>query len=257
MIEALDHAGCLVVTGMTDPDARLAVQEQLAPHMDAAPYRTDDDPEKFYPAFSRRITGLVARSETIRDWILRPMVREVSEHFLGLNCDHIQLHVTAAVQIGPGARAQVLHREEDLFPFFTVPRPNLIVATMWAVTDFHAGNGATQLVPGSHRWPAERTAESHEIVSAEMPAGSMLFWLGGTLHAGGPNTTRDDWRYGVILTYSAGWVRQEENQYLDTPSSVAAEFSEELRDLIGYKMHGGLGFYDPSKGPRITATKSL
>jgi len=257
LIKTLDHAGCLVVTGMTELDARRAVEKDLAPHMEAVRYKTEDDPTKFYPANSRRITGLVTRSETVCDWILHPTAREVSEHFLGPNCDHIQLHVTAAVEVGPGARAQVLHREEDLFPFFTVPRPNLIVATMWAMTDFRADNGGTLLVPGSHRWPAERKAEPHEVASAEMPAGSMLFWLGGTLHASGPNTTADDWRYGVILTYSAGWVRQEENQYLDTPTSVAANLSPELRDLIGYEMHGGLGFYDPGMGPRITGKTTL
>ena len=50
-----------------------------------------------------------------------------------------------------------------------------------------------------------------------MPAGSVLFWLGGTLHGAGANIS-DEWRYGVVLTYSAAWLRQEENQYLDVPS---------------------------------------
>ena len=49
----------------------------------------------------------------------------------------------------------------------------------------------------------------------------------------------------MILTYSLGWLRQEENQYLDVPPHVAQGLSPELRELIGYKMHGGLGFYDP------------
>ena len=44
-------------------------------------------------------------------------------------------------------------------------------------------------MPGSHRWEVDRVPHEHEIVRAEMAAGSVLFWLGGTLHGGGANTT--------------------------------------------------------------------
>ncbi len=87
---------------------------------------------------------------------------------------------------------------------------------MWAISDFRADNGATLIVPGSHTWPADRQAPPEEVRSAEMPAGSVLFWAGGLLHGAGANVSTD-WRYGVILIYSLGWVRQEENQYLDLP----------------------------------------
>jgi ectoine hydroxylase-related dioxygenase (phytanoyl-CoA dioxygenase family) len=84
---------------------------------------------------------------------------------------------------------------------------------MWAITDFRSDNGATLLVPGSHKWGKDREPKDEEIPSAEMSAGSVLYWLGGTLHGAGANVS-NDWRYGVILTYSLGWLRQEENQYL-------------------------------------------
>lgn len=154
-----------------------------------------------------------------------------------------QLHVSAALEVGPGAREQVLHREENSFTFFPLPRPNIIVASMWAISDFRADNGATLLVPGSHKWPADRKAARREIVNAEMPAGAVLFWMGGTLHGAGANRSRD-WRYGVILTYSLGWVRQEENQYLDVPRDRVAELSPEVRRIVGFDMYAALGFHD-------------
>jgi len=73
------------------------------------------------------------------------------------------------------------------------------------------------LVPGSHTWGKDRKQKDEEVLSAEMPAGSVLYWLGGTLHGAGANVS-NDWRYGVILSYSLGWLRQEENQYLDVTS---------------------------------------
>ncbi|MEO2176854.1 MAG: phytanoyl-CoA dioxygenase family protein [bacterium] len=65
-------------------------------------------------------------------------------------------------------------------------------------------------MPGSHKWPGDRKVINEEIVEAEMPAGSVLYWTGGLLHGAGANTSQE-WHYGVILTYSAGWLRQEEN----------------------------------------------
>lgn len=136
----------------------------------------------------------------------------------------------------------MLHREEDPFDYFPIPRPHMIVASMWAISDFTADNGATLLVPGSHQWPAERKPTPEEIQCAEMPAGSVLFWLGGTLHGGGANVT-EEWRYGVILTYSLGWLRQEENQSLATPPDIASQFSRELQDMLGNTANGALGFH--------------
>ena len=81
-----------------------------------------------------------------------------------------------------------------------------------------------------------------------MPAGSVLYWLGGTLHGAGANTSQD-WRYGVILTYSVGWVRQEENQYLDVPAERLADLSPEVRRIAGFHMYQALGLYDPSLRP--------
>ena len=112
--------------------------------------------------------------------------------------------------------------------------------------EFTIANGATLLVPGSHKWPADRQPETNEIVNAEMPAGSVLFWTGGLLHGAGENST-EDWRYGIILTYSLGWVRQEENQYLNMPLERLTELSPELQRTLGFNMYGdALGYYDPS-----------
>ena len=241
---ALDEDGALVVTGLLDADRRDAVRQELDPFLAAAKVleADQDDPDMFYPGRTRRTSGLVACSEQAGRLVLDPHTTDLCEHFLSPNSEFgYQLHVTAALEVGPGARAQVLHREDDSFTFFPKPRPNLILASMWAITDFRADNGGTLIVPGSHRWPAEREAEPHEIVAAEMPAGSVLYWLGSTLHGAGANVS-EDWRYGVILTYSLGWLRQEENQYLDVPPEVARDLSPELRDMIGYKMYRALGF---------------
>jgi ectoine hydroxylase-related dioxygenase (phytanoyl-CoA dioxygenase family) len=244
-VELLERAGALVVTGVASPQQIGALRSEMAAVMASTPVNTGDDSGDFYPGRTRRGTSLVAHSETAREFVMHPTSKAVCDHFLLPNCEangRYQLHVTAAIEIGPGARKQILHREDDPFAFFPLPRPNLIVATMWAVTNFTAANGGTLLVPGSHKWSADRRPEPGEVISAEMPAGSVLFWLGGTLHGGGANVSQD-WRYGVILTYSLGWLRQEENQSLAVPPELAGRLAPGLRDMIGGTMNGSLGFH--------------
>ena len=247
MYAALDEAGCLVVHDMAGPGEISAVKAELDGHMASAP-AGEDDPDDFYPGLTHRVVALMHRSPTMRDLMMHPTVEHLGDRHLLANCNKWQLNVSAALEVGPGARDQVLHREENLFPYFPLPRPNLILATMWAMSDFTEDNGGTQLVPGSHRWGADRTATPDEIVRAEMPAGSVLFWLGGTLHGAGANVTENDWRYGVVLTYTLGWLRQEENQHVSIPLADVRAMPEPVRSRLGFAMDygGGLGFYDPT-----------
>src|SRR5271168_2363038 len=252
-VECLERDGAVVVTGVIDQAARDSILRELAPHLEIVDpdasinkaYEADGGAADFYPGKTKRITALVARSETFRSFVTHPLMILACDAILKRNCVHYQVHATAALKIGPDAREQVLHREEDPYQFFKVPRPRMILASMWAITDFTEANGGTLIVPGSHLWPADRVARRDEVVAAAMPAGSVLIWMGGTHHGAGANRT-SDWRYGVFLSYSVGWIRQEENHYVDAPYEIARTLSKEVRDLVGYQMHMGIGYFDVS-----------
>jgi len=159
----------------------------------------------------------------------------------------VQLHFTSAVSIGPGETKQVLHRDRGIWGGYLPRQVEPLMSTIWAVTKFTKENGATQLVPGSHKWDKERKPDDTEIAYAEMNSGSVLLYTGSILHGGGANKTASEIRTGVFLHYALNWLRQEENQYLSCPPSIAKELSTELRSLIGYSKGGYvLGFYsDP------------
>ncbi len=239
---ALNQSGAVVVTGLLDKPRRDQVRSELAPFMAESRVLDEDDPSDFFPAKTRRLSALVTHSDTTGELVLDPHAQELCDRVLLPNGEHgHQLHITAALEIGPGARRQILHRDHESFSFFPDPKPNIVLAAMWAMTDFRADNGATLVVPGSHTWEKARKPKDDEVYAAEMSAGSVLFWLGGTLHGAGANVS-NEWRYGIALGYSVGWVRQEENIYLDVPPERAAELSPELQKAIGYTMYRGLGF---------------
>jgi ectoine hydroxylase-related dioxygenase (phytanoyl-CoA dioxygenase family) len=85
------------------------------------------------------------------------------------------------------------------------------------------------------------------IVQAVMPKGSLLLYMGTTLHGGGANRT-DKSRAGLINTYALGWLRQEENQYLNVPREIAEQHSETIQRLMGYQMHNSLGAFQHPDG---------
>ena len=258
LYEVLADSGCLVVEGLASKEAISAVRAELASDM-AVVSAEEDDPTAFYPGLTCRVAGLMHRSPTARELLMHSVVEALGDRHLLPNCTKWQLNVSAALNIGPGARDQILHREEDLYPYWALPRPNLILASMWAISDFTAANGGTQIVPGSHTWSADRVPHEREVVRAEMAVGSVLFWLGGTLHGGGANITTGDWRYGLILTYTLGWLRQEENQHLSIPLQDALSLPKDVRSRMGFDMDydGALGFYDKSilleDAPRLEA----
>ena len=84
-----------------------------------------------------------------------------------------------------------------------------------------------------------------EIISAEMLAGSMFFWLGGALLGAGANSALDR-RHGVVLIYSPGWVRQEENRYRKIPKHSLNALTPQRKSIAGFDIYRALGFYDPS-----------
>jgi ectoine hydroxylase-related dioxygenase (phytanoyl-CoA dioxygenase family) len=183
-----------------------------------------------------RIYNLLARDRVFERVPVHPAVLPVIQGVIGKGCLVSSL---SSIAIDPGEVAQPIHVDDAMIP---LPRPHIpvICNSMWALTDFTDANGATRLVPGSHRsdqMPA--FTSDHETIAAEMSRGSVLVWPGSVWHGGGANTT-DERRMGLAMNYCAGWVRQQENQQLGIPPEVARRFSAELRELCGFTVFSGL-----------------
>ena len=155
----------------------------------------------------------------------------------GPNCHHYRVHFSGSVQVEANGGHQTLHREMDIFrPYIEhePDQPNWVVAVNYAGSDFTVANGATRIVPGSHRWPRDRAPHPHEEAQAVMPKGSALFWLGRSFHALGTNHTEQK-RAGIITVFSANWLAQEENQFISVPPDIAEKLPDQAQQLLGYR----------------------
>jgi len=241
--EILERDGCVVIENVLSRAQVAQLAGELAPHFDEAPNCAGD----FYGYVTKRLSGLIAKSPMCQQMAIDVRILGIMDHFLLKGCRAYQLNLTQAIRIGEGEPAQIIHRDDLMFNF-THPEFEAMINTMWAVDDFTKENGATHLVPGSHKWPLDRQAQPHEEVQGVMKAGSVLVWLGSLQHGGGANRTKRP-RTGVVQSYSLGWLRQAEPQYLAVPRQIARNLPERLQRLLGYFVHepnlGSLEGQDP------------
>ena len=189
-----------------------------------------------------RMYNLLAKSALFQRMPTHPAVLPLVERFMP-GC---LLSGMTSIDIGPGERGQPVHGD-DLVMNVPRPHPAFMIVAMWALSDFTAANGATRYYPGSHAWPEwpDFRIAYDGAAALEMPAGSVMVFHGSLWHAGGPNTTADDWRLGVNVQYCAGWVRTQQNHYVGIPRDVAATFDDRLLELCGYRLYkGALGHVD-------------
>lgn len=239
VLAAMETDGAVIVKDLMPTPQRQRLVDELAPWLERTPMGRDD----FTGHRTQRTGALVARTPACRDVIINPMVVGAAESFLAPWTERIVLHLTQSIRIHPGQGKQILHRDRLAWgthlPTSIEPQFN----TIWALTDFTADNGATRVVPGSHRWDWEQRATPEQQCQAEMPASSVLLYSGSVLHSGGENCSSEP-RLGLNITYCLGWLRQEENQYLSCPPEIARDLDPRLQELLGYTQGNyALGYY--------------
>jgi ectoine hydroxylase-related dioxygenase (phytanoyl-CoA dioxygenase family) len=246
MVDALERDGAVIVAGLLDPDLLARFNAEIDPFIATAPLAKDrefinDAIQWFFGAQTRDVTGVAGRSRVFATEILtHPVYRGLCDAILLPSCAAYQLNIAHVLDRGPGSEQQLIHRDELVWVHLPSPHAEIQLASVIALVDFTADNGATRVVPGSHRWPLDRVATPDELVPAEMTAGSAVVYLGSTLHGGGANTTTDERRRGMHVSYCVGWLRTEENQYLSTPIEVVRTLPRASQALLGYAAHDGL-----------------
>ncbi len=247
ILAAMEQDGAAIIEGVLTGDECLHLNAELAPLIDNTRMGGDD----FSGRQTQRTGALVARSPLTRDVVMNNLVLDCARTFLAPFTEKIVLHLTQTINIHPSQGEQMLHRDRQAWgthlPLSIEPQFN----TIWALTDFTQDNGATRVVPGSHKWDWQQRAEPEQICQAEMPAGSVLLYSGSVIHSGGQNRSNAA-RLGLNITYCLGWLRQEENQYLSCPPEIAKDLPEDLQELLGYTMGNyALGYYS-NPAPDLT-----
>jgi ectoine hydroxylase-related dioxygenase (phytanoyl-CoA dioxygenase family) len=250
----LDQHGFVVIEGLLAPDEVAAMRAALRPHLTAELLGRNN----FEGHRTERVYALVGKHPLFAALVEHPRILAICDALLEAN---YLLTASQAINIHPGETPQPLHYDDG---FYRIARPRKAVSlsTIVALDPFTTENGATQIVPGSHRWgdPSvtaffdridfrTRTAEARvpedaplppdlagQLQDVTMPAGSVIVFLGTLLHRGGANRSAQP-RLAVSNQYCEPWARQQENYTLAIPPERARELSERVQALLGYSVH--------------------
>ena len=151
--------------------------------------------------------------------------------------DDFILSDISATSIGPQTNGGYWHVDAPL-TMLPEPLPDIVLAvqTVWMLDDFTNENGATRVVPGSHRtlkkppWGYDPLAEE---IALTAPAGSLAMWLSHTWHRVGSNVTNGP-RRAVLGYFSQAWVKPFSDYTRSVPPEVMARYSPRARYMLGW-----------------------
>jgi len=227
-LKAFDRDGYVVLKGLLDPEPLMRV-EAATRNLLGPTGRNNFEGFK-----TQRAYGLLAKSRDLDVLAAHPQILGFLKARL-----HREPLLSAflAINIRPGEDQQIAHYDDG---FYNAPRPGPAqgLSVIWALDPFTAKNGATKVWPGSHLWPNDRQPTDEDpCVQAIMEAGDAIVFNGALWHAGGANTTADQFRLAVTAQYCAPWLRTQENMSLAVPPQTVAELADPLPSLLGYQIH--------------------
>ncbi len=237
-VERIRTEGFAVIPDLVDED-RLA---RLADDSDALLHPIPNQPGlNGTPATGRMFKGLARASRAFDDIIVHPTIlavvrgvlvgrKQTQTSYFGSAFRGVQLSTAMIKDVQPGEDIRALHQDDGYFP---IPRPRqpLAVNTLLAIDPFTVANGATRVVPRSHRW-SRKLEPDHDFVTVEMDAGSILMFNGAVWHGRGPNTTAEECRRALNLFYSCSWLRQVEGHYCGLPAADVERLPANLKALL-------------------------
>jgi ectoine hydroxylase-related dioxygenase (phytanoyl-CoA dioxygenase family) len=231
--------GYCVIPDLLPAERIASLDQDLAPDFAETPFCRGG----FYGERTKRFGRLLARAPGAAELVMHPLVTGIVGEVLSPWCETVQLNLTQAIALHPGAAPQLPHRDQDMWRGH-IGEVEYLVNVMWAFTPYTRDNGATLMWPESHG----SRALDPEIPATEFPVelspGSALLFLGSALHGAGGNRT-EEIRRGAIVSYCLGWLKPYENQWLAYPPEIARDFDPALAALVGYQQHRpNLGNYE-------------
>ena len=233
-LEAIEERGYTILENVIEPERVAAIADALERLERELGVGEGKNPFEGFKTV--RIYNLLVHGAVFEEIPIHENVLPVAE---GVLDPGLLISSLSSIAIGADEAPQPLHADDQLIP---LPKPHvpLVCNTIWAITDFRDENGATRLVPGSHKASGMPEYDIDcDTVPGVMPAGSLLFWHGSLWHAGGENRSNER-RFAVANYYAAGFMRQQENQQLGIPLETARQFPKRLQQLCGYSVYRGL-----------------
>jgi hypothetical protein len=237
--QALEEDGVVIIENFFPETLIKALNEQLEPYIaESRPRVQNNMYDDFLGGYTVRLHGIAAKADSFGPVLTDARILEVMNQQLKPNCTDYRLSAAELIEIRGGETAQPIHRDDDSWPRAAQTAAPLVINVMIALSDYTAENGATVVVPGSHKWEPGREPQPDEITQAVMSPGSAAIFTGQTLHGGGKNVSGVP-RRGLSVSYCHGWLVPVENSWLGIPLEKVRALPERAQSLLGYDLYDG------------------
>jgi ectoine hydroxylase-related dioxygenase (phytanoyl-CoA dioxygenase family) len=241
--QTLRQAGALIVEGLLSRDQVQELNRELDKPLEAITSGSKHNVEKiqdFHGSNTKRLTNVTTHSKIFRHQILEnELVHAVAERLFHQDSGTYWMGAAQVIQIGPGNKAQVLHRDQSQYPIFDLlgaKAPEATLNFLIALTDFTEENGATRVIPGSHMWEDYSNVGSpDQTIPAIMKAGDAVLMSGKTVHGGGANKTKDEHRRGLAFTLQCSYLTPEEANPFIIGLDTIKQLSPRAQRMLGFR----------------------
>ena len=174
------------------------------------------------------LQGLMNLDQLCWPWLMYEPLLEVARFFMGPD---MRLAEVCSKSVLPGSDGGSVHADA-MGIRNPLPLQMWLLNAMWMLTDFNEENGATRVVPYSHRVGSYPTALAKDfMMSVEGKPGDVMMWHGGIWHGFGANRSTSP-RMGLNCGYIPHWISGEiDSSWVPIDPDVFAQLTPELADL--------------------------
>ncbi len=239
ILTAVAEDGACIALNVLPPELCDGLMADFQTYLDGMEWGIDElgYRSEFYGGQTKRLHGLFSKSPHMEAVLTHPLFCALARRML------VESGIAHDFRLS-NTELMVLNQDQDVQQFHTdggswqraqqrekAAGNEILISANCALTEFTATNGATRVVPGSHRWDEGREPEEDEVCLAEMPKGAALIYSGNAVHSGGANREAEA-RVGLYLGYVVSWLRPIENQLVTNDPEDVLRLSEEARRLL-------------------------
>ena len=189
---------------------------------------------------------LLLEGRIFEEALMQPVLLTLATHLCGFN---VTLSLMSCLIKGPNESALALHTDTNLPT--PLPPYAVVMNNTWILTDYNRENGATAMIPGSHKWyrnPPEPRAgiasketdprENPKAIVVEAKAGSLLVWHGNMWH-GAFNRTAPGLRVSLQTYMARQAFRTQEDLIERVPQEILDRNPPRFATLTQQGVHFG------------------
>jgi ectoine hydroxylase-related dioxygenase (phytanoyl-CoA dioxygenase family) len=199
----------------------------------------------------QRVYSLISKHDLYYTLLGHPIVDCVMRHMFHRETFHNKYYLTSfhANILKTSSENQIWHIDANV----PDPIPPWIMRSNsnYITQDYTRECGATEIIPGSHKWSKKPNAKEAETFYTEglsrfieAPKGSLAFWHGHLWHRSGQNVTGKS-RVALLGAYAASFLRElslEENHHLNLDVNQIQHMPNKIKRIIGLN-HGAKFYY--------------